>query len=91
MELFCLLIFILSVTEISLCEVNAHFPSCFVPIILAHHIKLNAWGNYWRESSRKCALTSQSGIAVMDRIKINEQNKSIVTGPLYEQAEFEGI
>ena len=39
----------------------------------------------------KCALTSHSGFSVMDKIKINEQNKSIVTGPLYEQAEFEAI
>ena len=37
----------------------------------------------------KCALTSHSSISVMDRIKINEQNKSIVTEPLYEQAESE--
>ena len=31
----------------------------------------------------KCTLTSHRGISVMDRVKINEQNKSIATGPLY--------
>ena len=40
----------------------------------------------------KCAVTSHSGISITDRITIiNEQNKSIATGPLYEQAEFKAI
>ena len=39
----------------------------------------------------KCALTSHNGISVMDKIKINEQNKSIVAGPLYKQAESKAI
>ena len=32
-----------------------------------------------------------SGISVTDRVNINEQNRSIVTGPLYKQAEFKAI
>ena len=36
----------------------------------------------------KCALT---GISVTDKIKINEQNKSIVIGPLYIHSKFEAI
>ena len=32
-DLFCLLMFALSITEIQLCKVNAHFPGCFVPTI----------------------------------------------------------
>ena len=48
--------------------------------------------NYWRKSSGKIyILTSHSDISVMDKIKISEQNKSIATGPLYEQSEFEAI
>ena len=43
-DLFCSLIFILSITEILLCEVNAHFPGRFVPMILANHIQFNVWG-----------------------------------------------
>ena len=38
-------IFILSVTEISLCEVNVHFPNQFGKPLF------NVWRNYWRESS----------------------------------------
>ena len=39
----------------------------------------------------KCALTLHSCISVTDRVKINEQNKSIDIGPLYLQTEFEAI
>ena len=35
------------------------------------------------QSSGKCALTLHSCISVTDRVKINEQNKSIDIGPLY--------
>ena len=41
--------------------------------------------------ARKCTLTSHSSISITDRIKINEQNKSIATGTLYEKTEFEVI
>ena len=41
--------------------------------------------------SRKCALTLHSCIFVTDRVKINELNTSIVTGPLYVRTEFEAI
>ena len=43
------------------------------------------------QSSEKCALTLHSCISVTDRVKINEQNKSIDIGPLYLQTEFEAI
>ena len=35
------------------------------------------------QSSGKCSLTLHSCISVTDRVKINEQNKSIDIGPLY--------
>ena len=37
------------------------------------------------------ALTLHSCISVTDRVKINEQNKSIDIGPLYLQTEYEAI
>ena len=43
------------------------------------------------QSNGKCALTLHSCISVTDRVKINEQNKSIDIGPLYLQTEFEAI
>ena len=39
----------------------------------------------------KCALTLQSDMFVTEKVKINKQNKSIVTGPLYVHTEFEAI
>ena len=47
------------------------------------------YGN--NESSGKCALTLHSCISVTDRVKINELNISITTGPLYIYTEFEAI
>ena len=43
------------------------------------------------QSSGKCTLTLHSCISVTDRVKINEQNKSIDIGPLYLQTDFEAI
>ena len=43
------------------------------------------------QSSGKCSLTLHSCISVTDRVKINEQNKSIDIGPLYLHTEFEAI
>ena len=43
------------------------------------------------QSSGKCALTLHSCISVTDRVKINELNTSIATGPLYVHTEFEAI
>ena len=43
------------------------------------------------QSSGKCALTLHSCISVTDKVKINELNTSIATGPLYERTEFEAI
>ena len=37
------------------------------------------------------ALTLHTCISATDRVKINEQNKSIAIGPLYLQTEFEAI
>ena len=37
----------------------------------------------------KCALTLHSGVSVMDKVKINEQNYSIATGPYYLHTKFE--
>ena len=41
------------------------------------------------QSSEKCALTLHSCISVTDKVKINELNTSIATGPLY--TEFKAI
>ena len=43
------------------------------------------------QSSGKCALTLHSCISVTDRVKINELNTSIATGPLHVRTEFEAI
>ena len=43
------------------------------------------------QSSGKCALTLHSRISVTDKVKINELNTSIATGPLYVHTEFEAI
>ena len=43
------------------------------------------------ESSWKCALTLHRYISVTDKVKINEKNNSIVTGPLYVHTEFKMI
>ena len=39
----------------------------------------------------KCAYNLHSRISVTDKVKNNEQNKSIATGPLYLHSEFEVI
>ena len=52
------------------------------------------WENGTRKMvqlSGKCALTLHSCISVPDRVKINELNTSIATGPLYVNTEFEAI
>ena len=85
---FCSLIFILSVMEIPLYEVNAHFPARFVPYTLNSMRFAKMIG---AKRPGKCALTSHSGISVTDKIKINKQNKSIATEPLYVHSEFEAI
>ena len=43
------------------------------------------------QSSGKCALTLHSCISVTDRVKINDLNTSIATGPLYVHTKFEAI
>ena len=43
------------------------------------------------QSSGKCALTLHSCISVTDRVKINELNTSLATGPLYVHTECEAI
>ena len=71
-----------------MCEVNAHFPGYFTPMILANCFRLNARRS---ESSEKCAITFHNYISVMDKVKINEQKVSIATGPLYVLTKFEVI
>ena len=46
----------LSITEVLLCEVDAHFPGRFAPIILANHIHLNVWVKFLAESSGKMCI-----------------------------------
>ena len=40
------------------------------------------------QSSGKCALTLHNCISVTDRVRINELNTLIATGPLYVRTEF---
>ena len=42
-------------------------------------------------TSWKCALTLHRYISVTDKVKINEKNNSIVTGPLYVHTDFKTI
>ena len=39
--------------------------------------------NDWCKTTEKCTLTSHSFISITHKLKINEQNRSMVTGPLY--------
>ena len=75
----------LSVTEIRLNKPRAHFRPRFAPMI---------WGTldlFRTLQAGKCARSLFNCISVTDGIQINEQNKSIVIGPLYLQPEFEVI
>ena len=45
----------------------------------------------WCNRAGNVALTLHSCISVTDRVKINELNTSIATGPLYVHTEFEAI
>ena len=47
--------------------------------------------NHWCESSWKMAYYLRTCISIMNKVKINEQNKSIATGPLYLHSDFEAI
>ena len=40
---------------------------------------------------QEMCITLHTCISATDRVKINEQNKSIAIGPLYLQTEFEAI
>ena len=55
----------------------------------------NVWGSQYKiigtNRAEKCAYNLHSCISAMDKVKINEQNKSIATGPLYLHSEFEAI
>ena len=67
----------------------------FAPIIFPY-IELDVVCQIdWRETTGKmyikCTLTLHSGISITDKVKINEQNKSIATGPLYGHSKFEAI
>ena len=55
----------------------------FAPIIWANRFQLNVW--------RKCAITLDSCISVMDKVKLKEQKISIASGPLYVHKEFKVI
>ena len=58
-------------------KVIARFLARFVPMIFPYIELEVASLNDW------CTLALHSGISVMNRVKINEQNRSIVAGPLY--------
>ena len=84
-----------SVTEIQFNKPRAHFHARFAPIIWVNCVPLNVWrggnniigANEAGKNAHTC--TSFNCISVMDDIKMNKKNKSIGTGPLYLQTEFE--
>ena len=47
--------------------------------------------NHWRELSGKCTHTFRNHNFVMGKVQINEQNKSIGTGSICLNSEFEAI
>ena len=75
---------------------NAHFPAQFrhkIPPPPPPYIELDAvCQNDWRETTGKmCIKFAQQHLPKMDKAKINEQKKSIATGPLYVHTEFDMI
>ena len=62
-------------------------------MILANRVPLSEWegGDYiiGANQAGKCARSLFNCITVTDNIEINEQNKSIATGVLYVQPEFD--
>ena len=51
-------------------------------VIVFHVLGVAVVLGQWRGMNEKCAITLHSCISVTDQVKINEQNKSIGTGPL---------
>ena len=91
-DLFCSSIFTLSVTEIQLCKVNAHFPARFAPTIYANCVQFNVvWWKSLVQIERENVQSFSEPYLRNDKVKINKQKKSIVTGPLYVHTEFEAI
>ena len=68
------------------------YPSLSPQEVVAYSCDLE-WKRFthvqWRDTSGKLVPTLRRCISVTDDIKINEQKKSIVIGPLYLQTEFE--
>ena len=52
------------------------------------HVSMPVVIDKWRETTGKYAITLHSCIAVTDKEKINEQDKSIGTGSLYVQTKL---
>ena len=89
---FWLVLFVNPLWRYHLCKGNANFLGHFVSMILANRVQFNVWGNIiGTNRAGKCSLTLHSGISITDKVKINEQNKSIATGPLYVHTKFEVI
>ena len=80
-----------SITEIQLNKLRAHFRARFAPMIWANCVPLNVWGGIGANQAGKRARSLFNCISVTDDIEINEQNKSIATGLLYVQAEFDAF
>ena len=68
---------------------NAHFPTRFRQKNSPH--TLNWTKMIGAKQLGKCASNSHSSISKMDKAKINKQNKSTATGPLYVHTEFDMI
>ena len=82
-DLFCLLIFTSSVTEIQVCKISCS--------IRANNFPIGRGLPNWlaRNYQENVTLTSHSGNSVTDMIRINKQNKSIATGPTLNLKGFE--
>ena len=56
-----------------------------------HFGQLNVWGKSLAQIKWETTLTLHNSISIMDKVKINEQNNSIATGPFNIHTEFETI
>ena len=76
-DLFCSLIFALSVMKIQVCKVMAYFPGVTRSINVLRGSSKPVFTLMARNALEIC------NYSITDKAKINEQNKSIAVGPIY--------
>ena len=81
-DLFCSLIYTLSVMEYHCAKLHSRF----APVILANHFLFNVWGKSLARIEQENVhlhVLWHRNIFVLNKVKINQQNKSVMTGPIY--------